>query len=228
MNTHIISFFLPPSPPPPHFFYSECLPFILIFFHIRALAASAPIWQFSGLAHCQSFYDTASDVFNDTSQACHDNLRLGWYTLSAIGEGAGQSSATPPHPNLTPTLILHPSAFPRPQWCPELLHSVDSGFCTSTATLPFNDNGFFLDTSLSLVENLGHLTWVRCSSHKSGATHSYQCVQYFHVSRQWHGSQCLGFLTCTQMLMYAITHRGCTHCIRGYMLFIISANLNIK
>ena len=65
-------------------------------------------------------------------------------------------------------------------------------------------------TSLSLVENLGHLTWVRCSSHKSGATHSYQCVQYFHVSRQWHGSQCLGFLTYTQMLMYAITHRVCT------------------
>ena len=69
---------------------------------------------------------------------------------------------TPPPPSSsTPS-----SAFPHPQWCPELLHSVDSGCCTSTATLPFNDNGFFSDTSLSLVENLGHLTWVRCSSHK--------------------------------------------------------------
>jgi len=134
-------FFLPPFPPI-FLILNICLLF-LFFSIIRALAASAPIWQFSGLAHCQSFYDTASDVFNDTSQACHDNLRLGWYTLSAIGEGAGQRSATPPHPNPNPTLILHPSAFPRPQWCPELLHSVDSGFCTSTATLLFKDNDWF-------------------------------------------------------------------------------------
>ena len=32
-------------------------------------------------------------------------------------------------------------------------------------------------TSLSLVGNLGHLTWVRNSSHKSSVTYSYQCSQ---------------------------------------------------
>ena len=31
------------------------------------------------------------------------------------------------------------------------------------------------------------------SSHKSSATHSYQCVQYFRVSQQWYGSQGWGF-----------------------------------
>ena len=30
--------------------------------------------------------------------------------------------------------------------------------------------------SLSLVRNSGHRTWVRHSSRKSSATHSYQCV----------------------------------------------------
>ena len=47
------------------------------------------------------------------------------------------------------------------------------------------------------------------SSPKSSATHSYQCVQYFCVSRQWRSCHCRGFLTCTQMLMYAIAHGGC-------------------
>ena len=38
--------------------------------------------------------------------------------------------------------------------------------------------------------------WIRHSSRKSSATHSYHCVQYFHVSKQWYDCQCLGFLTC--------------------------------
>ena len=73
----------------------------------------------------------------------------------------------------------------------------------------------FFSTSLSLEENSGHLTRVRHSRCKSRATHSDQCVQYFHVSRQWHGHQCLGFLTYiyiyyAQMLMHATVpeHRG--------------------
>ena len=41
---------------------------------------------------------------------------------------------------------------------------------------------FLLSTSLSLARNSGCLTWVRHSSHKSSATHSYRRVQYFHVS----------------------------------------------
>ena len=34
-------------------------------------------------------------------------------------------------------------------------------------------------------------------------------VFYFRVSKQWYGCQCLGFLTCTQMLACAIAHRAC-------------------
>ena len=62
---------------------------------------------------------------------------------------------------------------------------------------------FFLSTSLSLVGNSDHLTWVRHSSCKSSATHSCQCVWHFHVSKQWYGCRYLGFLTYTQMLMHA-------------------------
>ena len=47
---------------------------------------------------------------------------------------------------------------------------------------------FFLITALFLVGSSGRPTWVRYSS----ATHSYQCVQYFCVSKHWYGCQCLG------------------------------------
>ena len=68
--------------------------------------------------------------------------------------------------------------------------------------------------SLSRAGCTGHLTWVKHSSRKSSATHSYQCVQYFPVSKDWSDCQCLGFLTCTQMLMHAIAHGGCTDTVR--------------
>ena len=71
-------------------------------------------------------------------------------------------------------------------------------------------SSFFI-TSLSLAGNAGRLTRVRHSSRKSSATHSYQCVQYFRVSkRRPYGCQCSGFLTCAQMLLNAISHGGCT------------------
>jgi len=55
-------------------------------------------------------------------------------------------------------------------------------------------------TSLSLAEKSGH------NSHKSSTTLSYQWVQHFPVSKQWYGHQCLGFLTCAQMLMHVIAN----------------------
>ena len=59
-------------------------------------------------------------------------------------------------------------------------------------------------TSLSAVGNSGGLTCIRHSScKKSSATHSYQCVRYFPVSRQCYGCHCLGLLTCAQMLKHA-------------------------
>ena len=53
-------------------------------------------------------------------------------------------------------------------------------------------------------KNLGHHTWVMHSSCKSSATHSYQGMQYFGVSQQTYGCQCLGCLTGTKMLMLVI------------------------
>ena len=53
-----------------------------------------------------------------------------------------------------------------------------------------------------LVGNSGHLTWVRHSSSKSSATHSYQCVSYFRAAKQLFGCLCLGFSTCSQMLKH--------------------------
>ena len=40
------------------------------------------------------------------------------------------------------------------------------------------------------------------------------CAVFFHVSRQCYCCQRLGFLTCTQTLMHAITHGGCTDTVR--------------
>ena len=67
--------------------------------------------------------------------------------------------------------------------------------------------------SLSLVGNSSLLTQVRHSSWQSSATHSYLCMQYFCVSKQWCGYQCWGFLTCTQMSMHVIAHGSCTNII---------------
>ena len=49
--------------------------------------------------------------------------------------------------------------------------------------------------------NLGHLSWIRHSRCKCSATHSYQFVQYFRVSKHCCGCQCWGFLMCAQMLI---------------------------
>ena len=55
---------------------------------------------------------------------------------------------------------------------------------------------------------------VRHGSRKSSATHSYRCVQYFRVSKQWYGCQCLGFLMCAQLLMREIACNSSTDTVR--------------
>ena len=65
---------------------------------------------------------------------------------------------------------------------------------------------FVLVLRCALTGKLGRLTWVRHSSPRSNTTYSYQCVQYFRVSKQWYGCTCLGFLTCAQLLLHAIAH----------------------
>ena len=60
--------------------------------------------------------------------------------------------------------------------------------------------------------------WVRVTLTRVGRaaarTHCYRCVQYCRVSKQWCGCQCSGLLTCTQMVMHAIAHGGCTDTVR--------------
>ena len=62
---------------------------------------------------------------------------------------------------------------------------------------------YMLELHCPLQELLGHLTQVQHSSRKSSATHFYQCALYFHMSGQWYGCQCLGFVMCMLMHMIA-------------------------
>ena len=66
---------------------------------------------------------------------------------------------------------------------------------------------FTCSSPLSLVENVGRLTWVWHNSCKSSATHFYQYVQYFPVSEQLYACRLGEFLTCAQML-YMRLHTG--------------------
>ena len=75
---------------------------------------------------------------------------------------------------------------------------------------------FFSLFSMSLAENSGH------NSHKSSTTLSYQWVQHFHVSKQGYGRQCLGFLTCAQMLMHVIVN--CTHGLYRHRKSVCTGN----
>ena len=73
------------------------------------------------------------------------------------------------------------------------------------STVLKNDSLSLLNTLSIPCGKLGlpYLGKPGCSSRKSSAVHSCQCWVYSQVSRQWYGSQSLGFLTCAQM-MHAI------------------------
>ena len=89
----------------------------------------------------------------------------------------------------------------------------------------------FLSISLTLAGNLGRVTWVRRSSRKSSATHSCQCVcvcvcvcAVFPCVQTMVWLQCLGFLTCAQMMMHAIAHGGCMDSVRESALKVWEKN----
>ena len=77
-------------------------------------------------------------------------------------------------------------------------------------------NFFFYkyEASFCRAGNSGRLTWVKHSSRRSSATHSCQCLPYFHVSKQCCCCQRLGILTCAQTLMHAIAHGGCMDTVK--------------
>ena len=114
-------------------------------------------------------------------------------------------------------VLVHTVFVTTPGWQtgPSILCLLDSMSTTTTkVSKSWVSRYLLLCTSLSLVENLGHLTWVRRSSHKTSTTHSYQFVEVFRLSEQWYGCQCLRFLTRAQMLMHVISQRGCADTVR--------------
>ncbi|BFZ14618.1 hypothetical protein BsWGS_17657 [Bradybaena similaris] len=54
-----------------------------------AVAASAPIWQFTGLTPCNAFYDTTSNTWLQTSSVCVANAQQAYQTLDTIAAQAG-------------------------------------------------------------------------------------------------------------------------------------------
>lgn len=53
---------------------------------IGALAASAPIWQFTGLTPCEDFNRVIGNVFAADIPECADNIRKSWDIINTFGE----------------------------------------------------------------------------------------------------------------------------------------------
>ncbi|KAK7097322.1 lysosomal Pro-X carboxypeptidase-like isoform X1 [Littorina saxatilis] len=51
---------------------------------LGSLAASAPIWQFEGLAPCGSFYEVVQRTFQTGSQQCVDNIAYSWGAMTSL------------------------------------------------------------------------------------------------------------------------------------------------
>ncbi|GFS14550.1 prolylcarboxypeptidase (Angiotensinase C), partial [Elysia marginata] len=57
-------------------------------FKNRSLAASAPIWQFTGITPCNAFYDVTTATWARASETCVANANKGYSTLEQIGADA--------------------------------------------------------------------------------------------------------------------------------------------
>ena len=51
----------------------------------RALAASAPIWQFGDLTPCDAYYKTVTKDFVKESKPCANNIRSSWDVINKMG-----------------------------------------------------------------------------------------------------------------------------------------------
>ena len=54
-------------------------------YFFSSLAASAPIWQFTGITPCEAFNQVLTNAFAQVSKTCVDNIRQSWTTLDSIG-----------------------------------------------------------------------------------------------------------------------------------------------
>lgn len=55
-------------------------------FLCRALASSAPIWQFTGLTDCGGFYKIVTNDFAQADPQCSDNIRKSWKIIDGYGK----------------------------------------------------------------------------------------------------------------------------------------------
>lgn len=53
-------------------------------FYFRALASSAPIWQFPGMVPCGDFYKTVTQDFAKSGPNCDVNIRKSWKAIDNV------------------------------------------------------------------------------------------------------------------------------------------------
>lgn len=62
---------------------------------IGSLAASAPVWQFTGMTKCGDFLHVVTRTFNHTSPNCALNIAKSWSVIDSIGDtGSGKTFLT--------------------------------------------------------------------------------------------------------------------------------------
>ncbi|KAK2846694.1 hypothetical protein Q5P01_009693 [Channa striata] len=55
---------------------------------VGALASSAPIWQFPGMAPCEQFYKIVTQVFAKSGTNCQANIRRSWKAINNVSSTA--------------------------------------------------------------------------------------------------------------------------------------------
>lgn len=56
----------------------------ICWFDLRALASSAPIWQFPGMVPCGDFYKIVTQDFARSGSNCDKNIRMSWKAIENV------------------------------------------------------------------------------------------------------------------------------------------------
>ena len=60
--------------------------FLLVFLPFRALASSAPIWQFNDLVPCDTFMKIVTTDFGRSGPNCSESIRRSWDAISRLAK----------------------------------------------------------------------------------------------------------------------------------------------
>lgn len=60
----------------------------------RAIASSAPIWQFTGMTPCNDFYKVTSSVYRNTNIECGSTISASWKAIDNVTESGKLFSTT--------------------------------------------------------------------------------------------------------------------------------------